>query len=530
MAQKLESPKERPLQSYTLKNFLGVNTTNARIAIPDTSFYDLENAQPVGFANLHSIADISAALANFASDTPYYDLSCNVGGVDYLIVATTTGKIFSYNIGTQVLTRIDGGVAFSGSGTRMAQFSNTEILIIDTTAGYYGWNGAGNITNITGTGAPTSGTDIAVAFNRVWVAQNRVLVFSAPGTFSDFTVANGGGSTTLTDSTLRSNIQRLLSANGYLYVFGVSSVNAISDLYIPQGASPPTPVFTNLNLNAIVGTDQPNSVTLYGRLVLFANRFGIWSIYGTTVQSISSPDPNNQYQSSIDGTWQYASFVQPVSAGQVVSNNLLCAGFLFQRLNDPVFGSGTLIAMYQGDAAGGKWWFANYSGTGVITRVTTGFINNVPAMFAYIGNKLYQLFSNTGSSPPATVKTALWDFNDAITQKEVMRIGVAMVIFVGSGAGVTLAVDTEGGSSPVNFPIQGFVNWINNASAIVPWINNTLAVVQWIAAGLTLVYSGQAPRGFAKWVGITLTTAQGTVFEIDAFLMDYKFAARWVGN
>jgi hypothetical protein len=63
VAQKIEGKDERPLQSFTLKNFLGVNTTNSRVAPPaNEAFYNLENAQPIGFGNIHSINDISAEL------------------------------------------------------------------------------------------------------------------------------------------------------------------------------------------------------------------------------------------------------------------------------------------------------------------------------------------------------------------------------------------------------------------------------------------------------------------------------------
>jgi hypothetical protein len=525
MAQKLEASTERPLQSFSFKDFLATNTTNARIATPEQAFYDLENAQPIGAANLHSINDISAALHDFAGDTVYYDADVNISGTEYLLVATTNGKLFAYNVGTQAVTQINGAATLGGSATRITQYQNTQALIIDS-SGYYNWNGTGNIVSIGGvTAAPSNGVAIAVYQNRVWVAQGRVLFFSAPASFTDFQTTSGGGSTTLVDSTLRSTVQQLLSANGYLYVFGTSSINAISDLYIPTGASPPTPNFTNLNLTAIVGTDQPYSLMLYGRLVLFANRYGVWSLYGTTVTQISSPDPNNQYQSAIDGTWQYVNFTQAISGAQCISNNLLCGGFLIQRANDPVFGSNTVIAMYQGNAAGGRWWFANW---GSITRVTTSYVNNAPAMFGYIGNKLYQLFALTSTAPPATIMTALWDFGDPITQKQVLRAGVSII--ASGGTGLTGTLDTPFGSQAIPFQLVGQVQWVNNLSTPVQWVNNVSANITWVAGGTVQTYWAQAPQGYAKYVGMTVKTTQGMIFELNAFLMDYKWAARWSGN
>lgn len=526
MAQKIEGKDERPLQSFSFKDFLAVNTTNARLAIPDKAFYNLENAQPIGGGNIHSIPDISGVLHDYAADTVYYDSNVNINNTEYLIVATTNGKLFAHNVGAVTFTQINGAAVLSGASTRIVQWNNSNALIIDAT-GMFQWNGSGNIAAVTGTAIPSSGSAIAVYQNRVWVAQGRVLFFSAPGTFTDFSTANGGGSTTLIDPTLRSVVQALFAANGYLYIWGTSSINAISDLYVPSGASPPTPNFTNLNLGAIVGTDQPSSIVLYGRLVLFANRMGAWSLYGTTVQSISGMDPNNSYQSAIDGTWQYVDFTVAVSGGQANINSLLCAAFLIKRNSDPVFGTGVVLAMYQGNAAGGKWWTINTAATGQPTRISTAFVNGSPALFAYIGNKVYQLISNTNSAPAANVQTALWDFGDPITAKECIRGGIG--ISATGSASVTLNLDTPKSSFPFSVSVVGQVVWVNNVNAIVTWQNNALATVTWQPSQFQ-TYWGASPQAFSKYVGFTLKTAAGTIFELNSFLLDYKWAQRWVGN
>jgi hypothetical protein len=530
VAQKLESKEERPLQSFTFKNFLAVNTTNARLAIPDSTFYNLENAQPIGFGNLHSINDISAALHDYAADTIYTDENVNLliaaVNTEFLIQGSTNGKLFAYNVPANTATQINGAAVLSGgSSLGMAQWNNTNCLVIDST-GYYQWPGSGNIVSIGGvTGAPTSGNAIAVYQNRVWIAQGRVLFFSAPGSFTDFTTASGGGSTSLIDPTVRSSVTALFAANGYLYVWGTSSINAISDLYIPAGASPPTPNFTNLNISAVVGTDQPQSIQTYGRLILFANRYGVWRLYGTSVDTISGEDPNNQYQSAIDGTWQYVNFGQAVSGGQVITNNLLCSCFLIKRNADPIFGSNTVIMVYQGNAAGGKWWSANW---GALTRVTTAFVNQAPALFGYLGNKLYQLFAISTSSPPANIQTQLWDFGDPITAKELLRGGIGVTILNAAGNALSMTVDTPSGSKPfTSLTVAGVVQWVNNLNAVVTWQNNVAQTVVW-APGQFQTYWGAAPNAFSKYVGYTVTTAQGTQFEINSFLMDYKWAARWV--
>lgn len=528
MAQKVESKQERPLQRFSFKNFLAANTTASRLAINQQSFYALENAQPIGASNIAWIPDISGAIHNYGADTIYYDENVNLSDTEYLIQASTTGKLFAFNVPGASVTQINGSTVLSGSQSSVAQWNDSDALIIDST-GYYVWTGTGNITAITGSGAPTSGTAICVYQNRVWIAQGRVLFYSAPGSYTDFTTADGGGSSSLIDPTLRSTITALFAVNGYLYVWGTSSINAISDLYIPTSSTgspitPPTPTFTNLNLSAVVGTDQPSSIIVYGRLVLFANRLGIWMLYGTTVQSISAPDPNNAYGSDIDGTLKYVTYTQPISAAQVVVNGLLCAAFVVQRNSDPTFGSNTIELMYQGDAAGGKWWNANY---GAVTRINTAFVNGAPACFGYIGNQLYQLFADTTSAPAALVMTALMDFGDPITQKECIRGGIG--ISVAGTADVTLYLDTPQNSFEFPVNINGQVQWINDAGATVSWKNSSNAPVTWQPGQFTTYWS-QAPRGDAKYVGFKVVTVKGSQFTIYSFLLDYKWAAAWVGN
>lgn len=524
MAQKKESPKERPLQSFNLKDFLAVNTTNSRTAIVPQAFYNLENIQPLGAANLHTINDISAVLATYAS-VPYTDLNVNLNNIEHLIQLAPNGSVYDTNLQTNVVTTPGAPGTLSGGNGGVAQWQNTNALIIDP-SGYYSYNGT-TLTSLGGTtGAPSSGTCIAVYQNRVWIGQGRLLYYSAPNSFSDFSTASGGGFKVLNDPALHSTIQQLFAANGYLYYWGVSSVNAISDLYIPSGASPPTPNFTDLNISANVGTDQIYSIQAYGRLIVFANRAGVWTVYGTTVTPISSVDPNNAYNSSIDGTWQYVDFSQTVSAAQVISNSLLTAAFLIKRANDPVFGSNIVIAMYTGNAAGGRWWFANY---GSVSRITTAIKNGQSVIYCYIGSQLFQLFADTTSSPAFNLMTALWDFQDPITAKQVIKGGMGISIFKAGAGQISMYLDTENASYPLSNLVAGSIQWINNFGATVTWQNNFLQTVTWLSGNFNTLWAA-SPQGFAKYVGFTVKSTRGIQCELQSLLMDYKWAARWVGN
>jgi hypothetical protein len=553
MAQRIEAKTERPLQSFWLKDFLAVNTTVARIAEPQPAcFYDLTNAQPIGFSNLHSVADVSAMLHDFGSHIVYADFNVNINGDELLLIACRDGTLWWFEPATGQVGQAGSGL----SGTDaidIAQWNNTQALIIDST-GYYEFptyiirppnpnpQPTGEMGPISTPGtpnttaAPTFGNAIAVYNNIVWIAQGRTLFYSVVGDYTDFSLGTGGGLSNRDDPTLRSDIKCLFAANGYLYIFGESSIDALSDVYVVPPTSPvasPTLSFTVLNVSAVVGTDQTESIMVYGRLVLFANRYGAWMLYGTTVQSISSNDAQNSYLSNIDGTWQYLDFTNfRCAGGQVIVNRLLCAAFLVSRVNDPHMGSGNFLCMYQADAAGAKWWFADTTAdVGPLTHVCTAFVDYAPALFGYIGNKLYRIFADETSALSAHAMTGLWDFGDPLSDKQAIRAGIRISVRGSVNPAVQVNVDTLTGSFPMALRDIGTIDWVNSTDQPISWANSMQALVLW--NNLTrnyLQYFGRAPECYSKYLGFTVTTRRATIFELNAFLLDYKLAARWASG
>ena len=500
---------EEPRGTKVFRQWKGVNTRSSRNTLPEDTWWNLENMQPIGDGNIQTVANISSVLYAFGSDSIYWFQYVNVGGSDYLILFATDGKVFAYNIVAQTTAQIGSG--FSGSGSRVVQWKNTEALFIDST-GYYNWPGTGSPTLISGTGVPTSGTDIAVAFDRVWIVQGRLITFSGADDYSanSFLVANGAGSLALVDPTLRNSVTRLYYQNSYLYIVGPTSINAISDVYVPTGASPPTPLFTNTNLQSIIGSDQPGSFFALNRGFMFANRYGAWALYGVQAERVSE---------DIDGTWKYINTSLQVSGGAAVVNNIICSGFLIQRLNDPTFGSNTVVGMYHDK----KWWFANY---GALTFIGSGVVNNQPALFGLIGNSLYQLFASTSSAPNTVLSSPLWPMEDNLADKEVIRAGFEATISLNAGA-FTMTVDTVNNSSqPLNLVSTGSVAWQNNAGNIVSWQNNSLLTVLWTSVAYQL-FNSTAPGTFGKYVGFTVKSS-GSIYQFSATDMDYKLRARWV--
>lgn len=511
------SKAERTALNKTFRKFKGVYTKSARNAVPEDHFFDLTNIIPIGDANGQTCEALSSSLYNFASDTIYYSLYVQIGTTAYQICASTTGKVFAYNWSNATVTTLVTGLA--GSGLRAAAFYDLYLLVVDG-SGYYTWNGT-TWTKTSGADFPASGTDIAVYSGRVWVSSGRLITISSaynatsttdPTEDSAWQAANGATFAVMTDQELIGPIQRLWPQNGFLYVVGMTCVYAISNVYVPYGAIPPAPVYEIDTVQSIIGSDQPLSCFAFGRLFMIANRYGAWAIQGVQAQRISE---------DIDGTWQYLSFSPAISGAQCLSRNILNAAFLLTRSNDPIFGSGAIIALFF-DA---KWWFANI---GTATLISPAVINNVPAAIAFIANQMYQIFGNAASTVSTRAMTALWAMEDALALKEVTKAGVEITTNI-TGGSAEVTVDGINSTAVLSSQLQpGSLTFLGAGADPITFLGAGDVAINWIVGSYQL-YAGAGPGALSQYVGMTLTSS-GLGFQLSSFFMDYKLAARWVGQ
>jgi len=348
----------------------------------------------------------------------------------------------------------------------------------------------------------------------VYYFTNQVtLTFST--TSSGWDLSGGSLVQNLTDPQIRGQVTRLLSANGYLYLFSKSSVFVISDVYIPNGAVPPSPVFSIVNVQALIGTDQQMSVFALDRRMYFSNPYGLWGLEGVTAKRVSEP---------IDGTTQYLDPSWTVSGGTVEVWSIAQSAFLVKQLNDPVFGTRIILACLFDS----KWWFYQPpTGCTFVGSGMAGTNTNVPSLFALINNQLYRLFANTSSSPATSYKTALWSMDNSLADKEVFRAGFEVSAPSGIGSTFTLTLDTPNQSTNLN-PTTGTQNiaWINNSSNTVLWTNNSSATISWYNATYAL-YFADGLGGYGKYVGMTFTSTAGSPFSITSVSMDFTYRKRW---
>jgi hypothetical protein len=403
------------------------------------------------------------------------------------------------------------GVQATGEAVIVAN-AVSEIIVTEAGTGYTSAptitiTGGDSNANATCTILDQNGTDVATFSGRAWIASDRTVFYTAADTYNDF-INVSAGFLTISDSTLRTNITRILSANNFLYVFGEDSINVFSDVRINDLTG--VTLFTNTNVSASVGSNLRNAIFPYFRSVLFMNEYGVYALVGATTTKISDP---------LDGVFPLIDFTQPISGGQCLINNILCAVYNF-KYND----AGTL-RWIQAAFFERKWFFTNQLTDAyfVVPAVKDGFLN----LYGTTGNNLYQFYEDADNSVDVEIQTALLPMGDPIRDKQALKIGIEATL--GNDPVVLTAfVDSENQQSPA-ITFQNNVLWLNNLGNSVVWTNNLSQVISWLGTGSTgagyNLYKSDA-KMYGKYLGMTITSTS-TPFTINGFEFEHELRARF---
>ena len=442
-----------------------------------------------------------ASLVTFATGTVYVQVTN--GGSGYTNAANT---VVTIGDGSGWTTRATGTAILSGGQV-------TQVVMTNAGAGY---TSSSNVTvTITGGGgsnATATGyvqtdqiVDVSTFSGRVWVAAGRTVTYSAAGSYSDFTSVSAG-SFTLTDSTLHGNIQSTLSANNFLYIFGDDSINVFSDLRVSTTGQT---LFTNTNVSASIGSKRPYAVFPYFRSVLFMNDYGTYALVGSTTSKISDP---------LDGIFPYIDFTKPVTAGQVLLNNILCAAFNFY-LNSSI--TITTGSRYVQAVFFEKKWFITSQGS--LTYITSAPLAGLINMYATSGTDLVRLYGDTSANISSKVQTALSPMKDPIRTKQALKFGIEATLT--QAATFTVTVDSESGSSPTYTLTNTSVTWYNNVGTAISWKNNSNTIIGWLSTGGYNLYKSDAQQ-YGKYLGLTMTSSDPS-FVVNTFEFEHELRVRF---
>lgn len=427
------------------------------------------------------------------------------------VVVTNGGS--GYSNAANVVVTIGNATGYTTQANATAIVSgNTVNQIIMTNPGA-GYTSTSNVVvTITGGGGNNAAakaivntddvTDVATFSGRVWVASGRTLYYSAADSATDFTSVSAG-SLTLSDSTLRGNIKAIVSANNYLYIFGETSINIISDLRVTQEG---TTLFTNTNVSASIGTGRTDAIFPYFRSLLFMNDYGMYALVGSTTSKLSDP---------LDGLFPNIDFTQPITGGQVLVNNILCAAFNF-TYNEPGEAPRQVQALFFD-----KKWFI--TSQGALNFVASVPVEGTIRLYGVANKDLYQLYGDSTAPINSMIQTALMPLGDPIRTKQALKFGVEATIVTASTFNIT--VDSETSSSPVYTLENSGVQWINNQNQVITWTNNSSQVIGWLLSTGYFLYKSDAQQ-YGKYLGLTLTSS-AAAFVVNTFELEYELRVRF---
>jgi hypothetical protein len=382
---------------------------------------------------------------------------------------------------------ISGGGADAVQATAHATIAAGAVtsLILDTVGS--GYTGTPTVAIGGGSGATATarvwpqipaGATIAVFQGRVWIGGGGgvtapLLQWSGTLGYDDFAAANAAGSLDITDADLTHAITTLRAYNNYLFILGDESVKQIGNISINSAGD--VTLFTILTLSSDQGTIYRNSCVSFNRVTLFCNKSGIYAVYGSSVQKVSS---------ELDGIFPNIDFSQEPQAAIIDLNGIHNVGFLV-RYADP-FTSTTRSIILTFD---GKRWFVISQGDSLKAIVTTSTLaTGTHQIYGSSGSDITQLLSNTGAPVSFRLQTALSHHGNAVQNKKMIRAGFAYQLASGT-ATITQKVETEQSSRSSTRSIKSGFHVLGYADGV----------------DLSGIFLGQTLTGTLK--GLTLTLA-----------------------
>jgi hypothetical protein len=343
------------------------------------------------------------------------------GGSAVAVAAITPGAIASVNIiqggtnltGTPLLTVIGGGgigaqlvaVLTAGVITGVTVTNGgsgfTSVPAIEVQAGFN--NAASAILSVMPFGI--SGATAETYQSRVWVANpfstnpqgaGGTVNFTAPGSYTDFSTADGGGTFTSNDSFLRVAYVGLIQTNGFLYLIGDSSVNYIGG--VTTSGNPPQTAFTNQNADPEVGSPYPGTMDVVGSNIVFANAFGAHVSYGGRVAKVS--EPLDGFYNSVPN--QFGGF--PLSAAKAIIYGKRVWALLIPVIDQFTGLQVNKLCIWNPDAK--KWWSSQQDV--VLTYVNTQEIASVETAYGTDGTNVYPLFAQPSVAFAKVAQSKLW--------------------------------------------------------------------------------------------------------------------------
>jgi hypothetical protein len=279
--------------------------------------------------------------------------------------------------------------------------------------------------------------------SRLWVAGKDVISYSAPSNGADFSTTDGGGSMGYFGDRLTYTFMDLAQSAGYLYVFGDSSTDVISNVQLTGQGTPEQPfetAFNYMNLDPMTGHRFPRPVGRMGRNFIQANGAGIFRTTGGDAQPIGNKISNTYM--TLDTSLYLPTFA---TATMFNFRVLLFNG----RFTDPWGVTRNLLLMHH-PTSGNEFWSVASQGL-ELTNIGYYEQDSIMTPYGTDGTSLYQLFAAPDNTLIKRLSTKALRGNsgqDMLTIKNFKRLYMELHDNSGEGVSFTGTLTCGGGSVP----------------------------------------------------------------------------------
>jgi hypothetical protein len=296
--------------------------------------------------------------------------------------------------------------------------------------------------------------------NRLFVAGKNVIAYSAPMNGSDFYIEDGGGALGYFGDKLVWTYQDMQASAGYLYLFGDSSTDMISNVQLTGQGTTTSPFSTQLNYSNVdpqIGHGFPRPVGKWKRYFNTCNglqigpqpiststpipaRGAIYVLIGGNYQTIS--DKITNLYISLDISDYYPTFACATMYGQPVQ-------LLNGRFTDPFGVTRSMLLMWHGHEQGRSFWNVA-SQNKELTNIGTYEENSAMNPYGTDGMYLYRLFDRPDPALPKRLSTKSFrgPGQSGMTIKQWRRVYMEVHDLANEGVSITGQLRTRGGGLP----------------------------------------------------------------------------------
>lgn len=551
----------------------GINTQPSRTALKPEEYAWMENLMPIGDGYIPAVPAQATATATIGGSISLMR-QITISTTDYMFCFKSNGGAEAVNLSNGSVTTVAPTATFTT--TAIDQWKSERAVIVDSTNGYYTWDGAtlyspGAVGTVSVTVGGTGYTAVPVigftggggtgATATASITGSAVVSITLVGAGSGYTSAptvTFTGGTAGTAATASAYIMpsgqtgtaiavysgRVWIANTRTLTYTAPGTWLDFSAAAAAGSTTLTEGFLRQSIKGLRALENylyifgDSSIYLIGDLKVTGSvtTFSLTNLSSTTGTTLPNTITSyeravlfmNKYgvyatfgstvqkvSQALDGIFPYINFSNNVTGGLATIYNILCYVVSFTYT-----GPGSVSRSMQACYFGGKWFLTSQGDS--LTFVAPSTVDGAQVLYGTTGTGVQKLYTNTTRAISTTLKTALLPLENPILDKQMNRVGLEY--FGQASTSITLQIDSEDDAQAFAVTGGNVISWQNNSLSTVLWSNAGSAIVSW--TGGTFNKYNQYCDLNGKYIGYTVMSSSPGII-INGLLGEYHPRASW---